>query len=149
MSNKLSQLVAKVNGAKVPPYVKQCLLSGAFNFKVKFAATSGIRIAALSTTESTVHLKNRIRVQNHIGGIHACGMAILAESATGAVFGMNVPDTHIPVIKSMKIDFKRRAVGDLKAVARLTDEQVRYTSLCSSITISPVLQIREIQTTDK
>ena len=84
MSNKLSQLVAKVNGAKVPPYVKQCLLSGAFNFKVKFAATSGIRIAALSTTESTVHLKNRIRVQNHIGGIHACGMAILAESATGA-----------------------------------------------------------------
>ena len=53
------------------------------------------------------------------------------------------------MIKSMKIDFKRRAVGDLKAVARLTDEQVRYTSLCSSITISPVLQIREIQTTDK
>jgi hypothetical protein len=29
-------------------------------------------------------------------------MALLSETATGLVFGMNVPDTHIPVIKSMK-----------------------------------------------
>ena len=31
------------------------------------------------------------QVQNHIKGVHACAMALLAESATGAVFGMNVP----------------------------------------------------------
>ena len=28
-------------------------------------------------------LRNRTRVQNHIKGVHACGMALLAESATG------------------------------------------------------------------
>ena len=39
------------------------------------------------------------RVQNHIKGVHACGMALLAESATGAVFGMNLPG-HDHVSKS-------------------------------------------------
>ena len=47
-------------------------------------------------------------MQNHIGGVHACGMALLSESATGLVFGMNVPDTHIPVIKTMKVGGGRR-----------------------------------------
>ncbi len=48
-------------------------------------------------------LYRRRKVQNHIGGIHACGMALLSESATGLVFGMNVPDSHVPLIKSMKV----------------------------------------------
>ena len=52
-------------------------------------------------------------------------MALLAESATGSVFGMHVPDTHIPLIKSMKIEYKRRAQGDLKAIASLTTEQIQ------------------------
>jgi hypothetical protein len=29
-------------------------------------------------------------------------MALLSESATGIVFGLNVYDTHVPLIKSMK-----------------------------------------------
>lgn len=111
-----------------------------------------------------VTLKNRRRVQNHIGGLHACGMALAAESATGIVVGMNVPDSAIPLCKSMKINFVRRCeggwvaglggglmagpnprsietnkftyvtdsihtytvrcVGDIKAVAHLTEEQL-------------------------
>ncbi len=59
-----------------------------------------------------VTLKNRRRVQNHIGGIHACGMALAAESATGIVVGMNVPDTAIPLCKSIKINFVRRCEGE-------------------------------------
>jgi Domain of unknown function (DUF4442) len=52
-----------------------------------------------------------VQVQNHIGGIHACGMALLSETATGALLAMNVPDTHLPLCKSFKIDFKRLAKG--------------------------------------
>ncbi len=43
--------------------------------------------------------QNRFRVQNHIKGVHACAMAILAESATGTVFGMNVDDSKLPLLK--------------------------------------------------
>jgi hypothetical protein len=31
----------------------------------------------------------------------------------------------LPLIKSFKVDFKRRTQGDLRAVARLSSEQVR------------------------
>lgn len=65
----------------------------------------------IEPTSAVVTLKNRRRVQNHIGGIHACGMALAAESATGIVVGMNVPDTAIPLCKSMKINFVRRCEG--------------------------------------
>ena len=51
-------------------------------------------------------------------------MATLAESATGMVFGCHVPDTHLPVLKSLKVDFQKRAIGDLQAVATITPEQV-------------------------
>lgn len=51
------------------------------------------------------------QVRNHIGGIHACGIALAAESATGIVIGMNVPDTRMPLCKSMAIDFKKVAKG--------------------------------------
>ena len=124
MSNKLAQLVGKINGSNVSNRIKSWALSLAFNSQVKFAGTSGIRINELTARSSQVELRNRWRVQNHIGGIHACGMALLAESATGVVFGMNVPDTHLPLLKSMKVEFNRRAQGDLRAHATLSEEQI-------------------------
>ena len=51
-------------------------------------------------------------------------MVLLAETATGFCVGMNVPDDKLPLIKSMKVDFVRRAVGGLTAVASLQPEQI-------------------------
>jgi len=64
---------------------------------VKLAGTAGLRVEKLTEREVEVVLKNKRRIQNHIGGLHACSMALAAESATGMVVGMNVPDTHIPL----------------------------------------------------
>ena len=123
-ANRLASMVYRVKNWGLPPQFQQLALTTLFNHQVKFAGTAGIWIQDLSSTESIVTLANRRRVQNHIGGVHACGMALVAESATGMVFGMNVPDSHIPLIKSMKIDYKRKAVGSLKAVASLSPNQL-------------------------
>ena len=72
----------------------------------------------------TLFVKNQKKVQNHIGGVHAICAALLAESATGIVFGMNVPDTCLPLLKSMTINYQRRMQGDLTAVAELSAEQI-------------------------
>jgi len=64
-------------------------------------------------------------VQNHIKGIHAAAMALLAETATGFVVGMNLPDSKLPLLKSMKIDYVRRSTGDMRAVAELTPQQIQ------------------------
>ena len=37
---------------------------------------------------------------------------------------MNVPDTSVPVIKTIKADYVKRAKGNMKAVASLTEEQI-------------------------
>ena len=68
-------------------------------------------------------MKNRKKIQNHIGGIHAIAAAMLAESTTGIVFGMNVQDNCLPLLKSMKIEYQRRMQGNLYASSQLTDEQ--------------------------
>jgi acyl-coenzyme A thioesterase PaaI-like protein len=68
-------------------------------------------------------MRNRPKVRNHIGGIHAAAMALLAETATGAVFGMNLPAGRLPLLKSMHIDYLKRAQGALRAEATLSEEQ--------------------------
>ena len=92
---------------------------------VKYAGTTGIRVEKLTESEAILSLKNRRKSQNHIGSVHAVATALLAESATGYLVGMNIPDRSVPVIKSLHIDYQKRASGDMTAVARLTDEQIR------------------------
>jgi uncharacterized protein (TIGR00369 family) len=92
---------------------------------VKFTGTAGCTVEELSERRCVVSLRNRKAVRNHIGSVHAVASVLIAESATGYLVGMNVPDSSVPVIKAIKVDYVKRAKGDMKAVAELTDEQIR------------------------
>jgi acyl-coenzyme A thioesterase PaaI-like protein len=91
---------------------------------VRFVGTAKLDILELTASRSVVVVKNRPRVRNHIGSVHAAAIALIAETASGFVVGMNVPDTGAPVIKSMKVEYKKRAKGALRAEASLTDAQI-------------------------
>ena len=93
---------------------------------IPFAGTAGTRVEKLTPTECIIVMRNRKKVQNHIGSVHAAAMGLLAESATGFMTGMSVPDDRIIVIRSMKLEYLKRASGDMKAVASFTDEQLAY-----------------------
>jgi len=123
MANKFSSFVSKVN--KTPQFMQSFLLTTLFTTKVKFAGTTGVKIEKISHHQTRLSLKNKKSVQNHIGGIHAIAAAVLAESATGIVFGMNVPDSKLPLLKSMQVNYQRRMQGNLTAVATLTPEQIQ------------------------
>jgi acyl-coenzyme A thioesterase PaaI-like protein len=97
----------------------------AFNNMVKLAGTAKLRVESLSAQHAMVYLPNHRSIQNHIGGLHACSMTLAAESATGLVVGMNVPDTHIPLIKCMKVNFLRRCQGGVRATSHLSDDEYR------------------------
>lgn len=122
MANKFSTIISKVN--KAPTFLRSFLLTKLFSSKVKFAGTTGIVIQEVSAKKTQISLANKKSVQNHIGGIHAIAAAVLAESATGIVFGMNVPDDKLPLLKSMQVSYQRRMQGALHAVATLSDEQI-------------------------
>lgn len=122
MANRFSLFVEKVH--KAPQFMQSFLLTTFFNSKVKFAGTTGIKIEKVTHQQTILSLKNKKSVQNHIGGIHAIAAAVLAESATGIVFGMNVPDDRVPLLKSMTVNYQRRMQGNLKAVATITADQI-------------------------
>ncbi|WP_281560914.1 DUF4442 domain-containing protein [Thalassomonas sp. RHCl1] len=122
MANRFSRYVAAIN--KTPAFMRSALLTKLFCSQVKYAKTSGVKLLKISHHQTELLLENKKKVQNHIGGIHAVAAAVLAESATGIVFGMNVPDSRLPLLKSMNIRYQRRMQGNLLAKARLTDEQI-------------------------
>ncbi len=119
--NPLSRAFAALQ--RLPAPLRRAAMTKIFTVNVKFAGTGGVRIEEAGDGRAVMTMKNRRRVQNHIGGIHAAGMALLAESATGVAFGMSVPDTHLPLLKSMKVNYVRRAQGDLRAEAILPPDK--------------------------
>jgi uncharacterized protein (TIGR00369 family) len=122
MANAMTRMVTGFD--RFPTSMKYFLLSKGFGRIVPFFGTAGIRIVELSHNRVVMTLANKKRVQNHIKTVHAAAMTLLAESATGILMGMNVPDDKYLVIKSLHVDFQKKATGEMKATATLTPEQV-------------------------
>ena len=121
--NQMSSIVNKIN--MLPEFLRSKALTTLFSKMVKFTGTTGSVVEELTESRAVISLKNKKRVQNHIGSVHAVASIVIGESTTGYLIGMNVPDTSVPVIKTIKADYVKRASGDMKAVATLTDEQIQ------------------------
>jgi acyl-coenzyme A thioesterase PaaI-like protein len=119
----MNRLERTVNKLKAYP---TWLLSFAVGRIVKFTGTAGISYDLMSRDKVIVSMKNRPKVRNHIGQIHAAAMMLLAETATGMVLGMNVPDDKIPLLKYMNTKFVRRSQGRMQAEAILNQEQQQH-----------------------
>ena len=119
--NRLSKLVKATS--QFPQGIRSMLWSKAFGRVVPMVGSAKLRYLEVTHAKVVVKIENHKAVQNHIGQIHACAMALIAETATGFVTGTNVPDSSNVLIKSLQVDFKRPSKGAMTAVATLTDEQ--------------------------
>lgn len=120
--NQLARTVARLQ--VLPAGLRPWVISRLLGHAVPLVGTAGLRFEQITPQQVAVSVANRRKVQNHIRGVHAAGMVLLAETATGFCVGMNVPDDKLPLIKSMTVDFQRRAVGGMTAVASLRPEQI-------------------------
>ncbi|HEY3645729.1 MAG TPA: DUF4442 domain-containing protein [Gammaproteobacteria bacterium] len=116
--NRLARVVHKFDG--YPQGLRRFLITWAFGGTVHFVRTAGVKFQELTEERAVLSLANKRRVQNHIGTVHAAAVALIGETATGAVFGMSVPDEKLPILKSMRINYIKRSQGPLKAEATLT-----------------------------
>lgn len=121
-ANRVTKMVKKTK--MLPVSMQSWGLSKAVGFVVKMVGYSGVKIHSMSHNEVVVSVQNKKKVQNHIGGVHACATAMLAETATGLVVGMNVPDSSVNLLKSMQVKYLKRSIGGITAKSHLTDEQV-------------------------
>jgi len=121
--NFLARTINKLNSLPLP--MRRIAISKMFGTAVKFFGTAGISVQEINPNKSVMIMKNRKKVQNHIGTVHAAAMSLLAESSTGMLVGLSVPDDKLPLMKNMSFQYvKRAAPGQLTAVATLTDEQL-------------------------
>ncbi len=119
--NRLARQLERLQ--EVPVFARLWFRSVVMRRAVPFIGTAGLDFLQMSPSLVEIGIRNEKKVQNHIGGIHASAMNLLAETATGMVVGMNVRDDCIPLAKELTMAFKKRATGAMRAVATLTDEQ--------------------------
>ena len=120
-SNRLTKLVNATS--KLPMSLRSTLWSKAFGRIVPMVGTANIRYLEVNPSQVKVRIENQRNMQNHIKGVHAAAMALLAETATGFLTGLHVPDHRILLIKSLHVDYLKVAKGGLTATAYLNAEQ--------------------------
>jgi acyl-coenzyme A thioesterase PaaI-like protein len=118
----MSRLVAKFN--LLPAPLRRQALSAVLGRMVPFVGTAGLVIEQMSEQRVVTRLRNRRRVQNHIRTLHAAAVTLAAETASGFVVGMNLPDDKLPLMKSLQVDFVKRNTGGLRVTASLTEAQI-------------------------
>ena len=119
--NRLERQLDRLS--EVPAFARPWFRSVVLRRAVPFTGTAGLNFLQMTPSLVEIGIRNQKKVQNHIEGIHASAMNLLAETATGMVVGMNVRDDCIPLAKELKMVFKKRATGDMRAVATLSDAQ--------------------------
>ncbi|APV36476.1 DUF4442 domain-containing protein [Acinetobacter soli] len=123
-TNRLAKLVKATS--KFPKGLRSTLWSKAFGRIVPMVGTANIRYLEVDQHHVKVRLENQRNMQNHIKGLHAAAMALLAETATGFLTGLHVPDDRILLIKSLHVDYLKVVQGGLTATAQLSLEQQRF-----------------------
>ncbi len=123
-TNRLSKLVRATS--KFPKGIRSILWSKAFGRVVPMVGTANIRYLEVDADHVKVRIENQRNVQNHIKGVHAAAMALLAETATGFLTGLHIPDERILLIKSLHVDYLKVAQGGLTATATLSADQQKF-----------------------
>jgi acyl-coenzyme A thioesterase PaaI-like protein len=139
--NRLNRNISKVN--LLPKFIRPWFLDRSIGKVVKFVGTAGIHFEKMTCEEVVITLHNKQKVQNHIGQIHAAATTLLAETATGMVVGMNIPDDKIPLMKNLSVNFTRRSKGKQKAVASLTEEQIKMIRTKEKGDISVLIKVTD------
>ena len=97
--NRLQRTLSRLD--LLPGVLRTAARTFALRRAIPFTGTAGLEFAVVTVDQSEIRVANKKQVHNHIGGVHAAAMALLAETASGMVVGMNVRDDCLPLCKTM------------------------------------------------
>ena len=93
------------------------LFSRAVCFKAPYFASIRPRIELLEPGRCVASLRHRRRVTNHLGTVHAIALCNLAELSGGLAIDASLPPSMRWIPKGMTVQYLRKAVGTMRAVA--------------------------------
>jgi len=117
MSNPFPAIARRF--ADCPDEVRPDGLTHAIGQTIPFVDTAGVHIDTYTPAAVTVQLDPQRAVANHIGTVHAAALALLAETASGLVTALNIPETSVPIIRTLDVSFQRPAFELITATATL------------------------------
>lgn len=122
-NNRLNRTLKKLDS--LPSFLRNQIRNRAIGKVVPFVGTAGIQFKKMTCEELIIEIPNRKKVQNHISQVHAAASVLLAETASGMVVGMNVPDDKLPLMKHLSAKYIKRSQGTQRAVATLSPQQIQ------------------------
>ncbi|MGH8055200.1 MAG: hotdog fold domain-containing protein [Stenotrophomonas sp.] len=93
------------------------LFSRAVCFKAPYFASISPTITVLEPSRCEGVIRQRRRISNHIGTVHAIAMCNLAELVAGVMVDATLPADMRWIPKGMEVKYQAKALGVLKAVA--------------------------------
>lgn len=93
------------------------LFSRAVCFRAPYFATIAPRFVALEPGRCEVRMRDRRRVHNHIGTVHAIALCNLAELSAGVMAEATMPPGMRWIPKGMTVEYLSKATGSMHAVA--------------------------------
>lgn len=120
-SNPFARIADRYAGLPLP--LRRPLVTRAVGNVIPFVATAGCFVEAYTNERVAVRLDNHAAVQNHLGGLHAAALALLAETASGLVVALNVPPASSPLLRTMDVSFDQFARDGVQAEAALSAEE--------------------------
>jgi acyl-coenzyme A thioesterase PaaI-like protein len=87
-------------------------------FKAPYFASISPLLLQLEPGLCEAELRQRRRVQNHIGTVHAIALCNLAELCAGLVTDVSIPADMRWIPKDMTVRYLRKATGRITAAAR-------------------------------
>ena len=85
--------------------------------KAPYFATIAPRFVALEPGRCEVRIRDRRRVHNHIGTVHAIALCNLAELSAGVMTDVTIPADMRWIPKGMTVEYLKKAVGTLRGIA--------------------------------
>jgi acyl-coenzyme A thioesterase PaaI-like protein len=88
--------------------------------KAPYFATIAPRFVALEPGRCEVRIRDRRRVHNHIGTVHAIALCNLAELSAGVMTDATIPADMRWIPKGMSVEYLKKAAGTLHGIATAT-----------------------------
>ncbi len=99
------------------------LFSFAFTRKAPYFATIKPRFTVIEPNRAELVIRNRRRVHNHLGTVHAIALCNGLEAAMGALAEATIPADKRWIPKGMTVAYTAKATSDITCVAETDPAQ--------------------------
>jgi acyl-coenzyme A thioesterase PaaI-like protein len=95
------------------------LFSQALRWAAPYFRTIPAQVDDARPGKVVLRMRDRFRVHNHLGTVHAIALCNLAEMAMGLAAEVTIPPSHRWIPKGMTVEYLAKARGTMRAEATL------------------------------